>query len=296
MAKFKIPEKIVRPPEGYISRKRAAEILGVSGQRIKDYVRYGLIDSWRKDNNPKALLFVPEQQVRNMMSAKVEIEDNSRRIEEYKMQLDQTREELKMNIAQVQAEANKVLISWKRRERLCQALCTFADAVYTLDDRSNLSQRDKDVVRDIFMLVSTEDIQKKYDISIPQINYIFRRVLKTAISDIPGSIKKRIEELETDNANLREVIRMNKYFNTDIDVCLDWVDKTIDEFYERGLLTKLSWTSLKKNNIRTLGQIASMRRSEFKSMYKIGPKTVSDIEKIFSRYNIHWAYDRIPED
>lgn len=182
-----------------ITRRKAAEILGVSRQTISNYIEQGLIGSY-KDHS---IVYVNSEDIKKYAEKYKILAVNEKMIDDKLKELKERKNAINIELAEMR---NAATAKGQLSANAIGMLFVAIDAISYLDIAPHISYRESQILKGIIKGKTFEDLADEYDLTPTRIRQI---VAKTCDKFSRNEITI-IEHISTNKHLISEVERLNK--------------------------------------------------------------------------------------
>lgn len=256
-----------------VSRKYAAELLNCSQQTISNWVNDGIL----KGHNIGGRLFVDANTLNAIVDNVNDIENSKTKISELRNQLNEEQRKLENELI---SKREELLLCKSVLSGITRSTVSYMASTY----KSLLGEMEADVIKSVLCFGNIEDVAKKYDIDGTCVLHIFEKGCKRLryvnfdkMNEELSFFKKRVDELENENQNLRNgiVVSTNNTRN-----------KFLDEKISNCDLSVRAINQLRRMNVKKVDDLIKLKRTDLLRQRNMGKKTVSEIENFLCAHNL----------
>ena len=268
-----------------LTRREAAELLGVSTQTVTNYANRGAITMVVRN---KMQYFLREEiEILRELPESKEINDILSEIKAYKQELDAIDAEYQEKVKERKAFIRSSMRTW---DKFCDLVKMNIDIVSS----KMLSEREKYIIDDILRGKTYSEIADRFNLTSERIRMIVIKSIKKMeqFPDIVNELKTRDEEIE----NLKKEISSLQDVINNMPVSVKDTENTDKDQYPFTLhigqlgLSVRCLNCLRALDISTVRDIVNKPRIEFLKLRNFGKKSMMELEATLQRLNV------LPED
>lgn len=182
-----------------ITRRKAAEILGVSRQTISNYIEQGLIGSY-KDHS---IVYVNSEDIKKYAEKYKILAVNEKMIDDKLKELKERKNAINIELAEMR---NAATAKGKLSANAIGMLFVAIDAISYLDIAPHISYRESQILKGIIKGKTFEDLVDEYDLTPTRI----RQIVEKTCDKLSRNEITIIEHISTNKHLVSEVARLNK--------------------------------------------------------------------------------------
>lgn len=182
-----------------ITRRKAAEILGVSRQTISNYIEQGLIGSY-KDHS---IVYVNSEDIKKYAEKYKILAVNEKMIDDKLKELKERKNAINIELAEMR---NAATAKGKLSANAIGMLFVAIDAISYLDIAPHISCRESQILKGIIKGKTFEDLADEYDLTPTRI----RQIVEKTCDKFSRNEITIIEHISTNKHLVSEVARLNR--------------------------------------------------------------------------------------
>ena len=265
-------------PKKYISRREAADLIGVSTQTVSNYAERGMLTTDRTTKYPR---YIRKEVLALRDNPKIkETEEIKKIITAYKDELESVKAFYREKVKEKRAMVLSSSGNWERYKDLINA------TIGTIASKT-LSERERRIIGHLLDGRNYEEIGNAYDLTRERVRVIVIKAIRK-MKEFPDlvkeneSLKERIEALEENNANLRNIIDNMPARKTDGDDPNEEKYPYCLNISKLGLSTRC-YNGLRSIDILTVRDIVNTPKREIQQIRNFGRKSFSEVENTLMR-------------
>ena len=272
----------------YITFEEAAQILGMSRESVRLYVKRGLLIQGESYGAKKIL----KSSLDALMNQGYDVVQQTAAIEAYRQELAEEKRNLaeeKKHLAAVRAMANlkeKIFENWTEIRHM---LLLFVED--NAEDM-NLSYRERDIASRFLSSSNLEDIAEHYDVTPERVRQIWNKAVKklaracryTEVQNELAKVKKQLDDHRKWSATLEETLVNNnktaEMLATEINI-----PESLFGLTNAGLSVRCV-NCLTNAGLKDLYQLTFISKHHLVRFRNFGRKSLDEIERLMDFYNL----------
>ena len=278
----------------YISFEEAAQILGMTRESVRLYVKRGLLIQGESYGAKKIL----KSSLDALMDQGYDVVQQTAAIEAYRQELAEEKKRLaedKKHLAAVRAMANlkeKIFENWTEIRHM---LLLFVED--NAEDM-NLSYRERDIASRFLSSSNLEDIAEHYDLTPERVRQIWNKAVKklaracrySEVLDELAKVKKELDQQKKWHATLGETLANDKKA-TEMLATEVRIPESLIGLTNAGLSVR-AVNCLRIVGFSDLYQLAFISKHQLARIRNFGRKCLDEIERLMDLYNLSFNSPR----
>lgn len=273
--------------ERFVSYDKAAEMLGLSRESIRLYVRRGILTQGDVFGSRKVLL----SSVNALLERDCDILQQTKAIEELRAEISQEKKELTAHRNKMDAQKELLKIKtglYDNFQHICHFLLIF------VENTDNYSWREKEMVMRFLRGSSLDELAEEFGLTRERTRQVYERAVRKAnliATKFPRLIKEneelRIEKAELLNkvSALKSAIK-NEEMIEQVDAMI-YLPETLTKRVE-DLFSVRTYNVLKLADIKYPYQLTFFKRGHIMRFRNFGRKSMDELDRFMDLFNIEF--------
>lgn len=268
----------------FIPASEAAALAGVTPETIRNLCKAKTIRYQMRTN----LFYVCREDVEKYAQSISEVNEIERSIEDYKKEINKAYEQIRDAKQEMQDRLEDMNMFPERIKNITNLLMSLIPHFVT-----NLTEREMEIVMLVLQGEKISDVALKMQLTRDRTRQIWEKAIRK-MSYFPNELRLRDEE---DSKEVKSITQKQQEQRTQAkepekvshEAAILLTDKIID----RCAFTTRTHNGLISAEIRTIGDLTTLRRIDLQNIRNFGPKSVSEVEEWLTAHNLSLA-ENIP--